>query len=225
VPSGAFVDHAQHDVGSGGIYKTPTLRNADFNAPYFHDGRFDTYDQVIDHFDRTYDLGLGANERADLAAYLTAVGNGVEPWEPDSIGAQMKELDDFASVLGPAIESHDAAVVKLAVDTVGHELRELTEKFPDRRNGAVSGGDDERRIARKALKDLVLTLRRIDLAAAAGRLDDASAELLSYRKLAFAAVPLALQTAEPWSLFNPAIRRAHFTALRAVLRVAGQLPR
>jgi hypothetical protein len=38
-------------------------------------------------------------------------------------------------------------------------------------------------------------------------------------------VPLALQTAEPWSLFNPAIRRAHFTALRDVLRVAGQLPR
>jgi hypothetical protein len=128
-------------------------------------------------------------------------------------------------VLGPAVASHDAVVVKLAVDTVGRELRELTEKFPDRRNGVISGGDDERRVARKALKDLVMTLRRIDLAASAGRFDDAAAELLSYRKLAFAAVPLALQTAEPWSLFNPTLRRAHFTALRDLLQTARQLPR
>ena len=25
VPSGAYLDHAQHDVGSGGLFKTPTL--------------------------------------------------------------------------------------------------------------------------------------------------------------------------------------------------------
>lgn len=37
--AGAFVDHLQHDVGSGGLQKTPTLVNATFNAPYFHDGR------------------------------------------------------------------------------------------------------------------------------------------------------------------------------------------
>lgn len=47
VPSSGFVDHQQHDVGSGGLFKTPTLRNADFNAPYFHDGRFDNYGQVL----------------------------------------------------------------------------------------------------------------------------------------------------------------------------------
>jgi cytochrome c peroxidase len=46
VPSGAFVDHLQHDVGSGGLFKTPTLLNADFNRPYFHDGRYDSYEQV-----------------------------------------------------------------------------------------------------------------------------------------------------------------------------------
>src|SRR5262249_2475408 len=59
-PSGAFVDHQQHDVGSGGLYKTPTLLNANFNAPYFHDGRYDSLDQVVDHFDRVYALGLSA---------------------------------------------------------------------------------------------------------------------------------------------------------------------
>jgi hypothetical protein len=225
VPSGAFLDHAQHDVGSGGIFRTPTLRNADFNGPYFHDGRFDTYDQVVDHFDRTFDLGLSSDDRADLVAYLTAIGNGILPYEPDSIGAQMKELNDFVSVLDTAIGTRDVAVVKLAVDTVGRELRELTEKFPDRRNGVVSGGDEERRIARKSLKDLVLILRRIDLAASAGRFDEAVAELTSYRILAFAAVPRAMLTAQPWSLFNPAVRRAHFSTLRDLLQTAHQFPR
>src|SRR5262249_34707931 len=54
VPSAAFVDHQQHDVGSGGLFKTPTLLNANFNAPYFHDGRFDSYDQIVAYFDRTF---------------------------------------------------------------------------------------------------------------------------------------------------------------------------
>src|SRR5215468_12144707 len=54
VPSGGFVDHQQHDVGSGGLFKTPTLRNADFNAPYFHDGRFDSFDQVVAYFDKIF---------------------------------------------------------------------------------------------------------------------------------------------------------------------------
>ena len=225
VPSSAFIDHAQHDIGSGGIFKTPTLRNADFNAPYFHDGRFDTFDQVIDHFDRVFDLGLTPENRADLAAYLAAIGNGIQPYEIDGVGAQIKELNDFVSVLDSAIATRDLAVIKLTVDTVGHELRELTEKFPDIRDSVVSGGDDQRRTARNALKNLVLMLRRIDLAASNGRFAEAADELLLYRKFAFAAVPLALHTAEPWSLFNPTIQSAHYAALRDLLQTAHQLPR
>jgi hypothetical protein len=57
VPSGAFVDHRQHDVGSGGLFKTPTLLDANFNAPYFHDGRYTSYAQVVSHFDRIFYLG------------------------------------------------------------------------------------------------------------------------------------------------------------------------
>src|SRR6185312_15917308 len=55
-PSSAFVDHQVHDVGSGGFFKTKTLINAKFNAPYFHDGRFDSYDQVVGYFDKHFDL-------------------------------------------------------------------------------------------------------------------------------------------------------------------------
>jgi len=218
VPSAAFVDHQQHDIGSGGLFKTPTLRNADFNAPYFHDGRFDNYDQVVAHFDGAFDLGLSAQDRQDLVAYLTAVGDGTQPYERDGAGASLKEINDFTIVLGTAIAAGDKAIVSLAVDTIGNELRELTEQYPDRKNTSVTGGEAQRVLARTALKELVLTLRRIDMATADGRSRDAAADYKNYRYLMAAAVPALLASAEPWSLFNPAVHDSHYAALRQVMQ-------
>jgi len=218
VPSGAFVDHQQHDVGSGGLFKTPTLRNADFNAPYFHDGRFDDYAQVVGHFDRVFDLGLSTQDRQDIVAYLTAVGDGMLPYEHDGAGASLKEIDGFTTVLGVAIPAGDKEVVSLAVDTIGNELRELTEQYPDRRNISVSGGEQQRVLARSALKELVLTLRRIDMAVADGRASDAATDFKNYRSLMAAAVPAVLAGAQPWSLFNPAVHDSHYAALRQIMQ-------
>jgi cytochrome c peroxidase len=218
VPSGAFADHQQHDVGSGGLFKTPTLRNADFNAPYFHDGRFDSFDQVVAHFDRVFDLGLSAQDRRDLVAYLTAVGDGTLPYEHDGAGASLKEINDFASVLATAIPAGDKDVVALAVDTIGHELRELTDRYPDRKNTSVSGGEQQRSQARTALKEVVLTLRRIDMAVTDGRIDEASADYKNYRYLMAAAVPALLAAAEPWSLFNTTVHDRHYGALFQVMQ-------
>ena len=218
VPSAAFVDHQQHDVGSGGLFKTPTLRNADFNAPYFHDGRFDSYDQVVAHFDRVFDLGLSAQDRRDLVAYLIAVGDGTQPYEHDGAGATLKEINDFTTVLGAAILANDKDIIALAVDTIGSELRELTERYPDRKNTSVSGGQQERVLARIGLKELVLMLRRIDMAAAESRFSDTATEYKNYRNLMTAAVPALLAGAEPWSLFNPAVHDAHYAALRQVMQ-------
>ena len=222
VPSGAFVDHRQHDVGSGGLFKTPTLLNGDFNAPYFHDGRFDSYDQVIDYFDRVFDLGLAPDERHDLLTYLTAVGDGERPYERDGVGAALKEIADLASVLDTAIPAQDTDVIALAVDTVDRELRELTEQFPDHKDPSVSGGQDERRHARGALKDLVLRLSRIGLAASTGQFDVASVEYRNFRNLTLAAVPNLLRAAQQWSLFNPAVHDAHYSALRQMLQTANK---
>jgi cytochrome c peroxidase len=218
VPSSGFVDHQQHDVGSGGLFKTPTLRNADFNAPYFHDGRFDDFNQVVDYFDRTFQLGLSTQDKGDLVAYLTAVGDGMQPYERDGAGATLKEINDFSTVLATAIPSGDKDVVALAVDTIGRELRELTEQYPDRKNTSVSGGEQQRVLARNSLKELVLTLRRIDMAVASGRNADAAAEFRNYRYLMAAAVPAVLASAEPWSLFNQDVHDQHYAALRQVMQ-------
>ena len=218
VPSAAFVDHQQHDVGSGGLFKTPTLRNADFNAPYFHDGRFDTFDQVVAHFDRVFDLGLSARDKKDLVAYLTAVGDGLQPYEHDGAGASLKEINDFASLLGSAIPAGDKETVSLAVDTIGGELRELTERYPDRKDTSVLGGEEQRANARAALKEVVLLLRRIDMAVGEGRTADAAADYRNYRYLMAAAIPSLLASAERWSLFNVAVHDRHYEALRQVMQ-------
>jgi hypothetical protein len=217
VPSAAFVDHRQHDIGSGGFYKTPTLVNADFNAPYFHDGRFENYGQVIDHFDRVFDMGLTAQDRADLASYLTAIGDGVRP-EYHLTGINvLSDIDGFASVLDIAISRHDIEIVALAVRSVSDQLQNLADHYPAPVMGDIGGGSGERKLARATVAALMQFLQRIDLDVAAGQFDEAAGEYLSYRKLTAAAAPLALQSGEPWSLFNPTLHAAHQTALRQAM--------
>jgi mono/diheme cytochrome c family protein len=209
VPSAAFVDHRQHDVGSGGLYKTPTLINADFSAPYFHDGRFDNYAQVIDYFDRVYDLAWNAQDRADMQAYLAAIGDGVRP-EYHLTGTNvLDDINGFASVLDIAISGHDTQVVAFTVRSVNDLLQDLAERYPDPANQENSGGAHERALARATIAALMQTLHRVDLDVAAGRFGEAAGDYLAYRKLTFATAPMALQAAEPWSLFNPAPHDTH----------------
>jgi hypothetical protein len=133
------------------VYKTPTLLNANFNAPYFHDGRYDTFDRVVAHFDRVFELSLSPQDRSELVAYLEAVGDGSQPYERDGVTARLTEINDFASILAVAIPGHDVDVIALAVQTIGRELRELTEQFPGIKDTTVEGGSEERLGARKAL--------------------------------------------------------------------------
>lgn len=71
-------------------YKTPSLRNVALTAPYMHDGSLPTLEAVIEFYDRggidnpeksplVAPLGLSAEERAALAAFLRALtGSSVE---------------------------------------------------------------------------------------------------------------------------------------------------
>lgn len=67
-------------------FKTPSLRNVMFTAPYMHDGRFETLEQVFDHYDHDVKdmpsldpilrkngrlgIALSADERTLLIAFL-----------------------------------------------------------------------------------------------------------------------------------------------------------
>jgi cytochrome c peroxidase len=209
----AFVDRKVHDIGTGGFFKTKTLLNAKFNAPYFHDGRFDTFDEVVGYFDKHYDLGLTEAERADLVAYLDTVGDADKPFTPNTVQAEIDELAAFVSVLDVAIPAHETDVVLLTVESVGGEWREVGENFPDRKDTSVEGGVAERLRARAGVRDLVLTLRRVAMAAQAGDFTEAAQIYGEYKQVAVAVAPY-LKAAEQWSLYNPVVHDQHFAALR-----------
>jgi len=215
----AFVDRRVHDVGSGGFFKTKTLLNAKFNAPYFHDGRYDTLDEVVAHFDRHFDLGLSEAERADLVAYLDTVGDADHPFTLNTVQAEIDELAQFASVLDVAIPARDTDVILVAVDSVGAEWREVAENFPDQKNTSIEGGLPERLKARAAVRDMVLTLRRIAMAAQTGDFAEAARLYGEYKQIVIAETPY-LRAAEPWSLYNPPVHDRHFAALRQLAELA-----
>src|SRR5205823_2396248 len=59
--NGLDADYRKSDGGVGDItlngadlgrFKSPSLRNVELTAPYMHDGRFTTLEQVIDHYSR-----------------------------------------------------------------------------------------------------------------------------------------------------------------------------
>ena len=72
-------------AGDRGKFKVPSLRNVGLTAPYMHDGRLATLEEVIDHYDhgvvqsstlnanlrvQTGGLRLSAQDKADLISFL-----------------------------------------------------------------------------------------------------------------------------------------------------------
>jgi cytochrome c peroxidase len=103
------------DPGAGGItndpsqvgsFKVPSLKNIELTAPYMHDGRFKTLEEVIDHYDsgvrphpnlssqlRNPDntprrLNLSAEDKAALIAFLKTLTD-------HSVIADVKFSDPF----------------------------------------------------------------------------------------------------------------------------------
>ncbi|MCB0458203.1 MAG: cytochrome-c peroxidase [Flavobacteriaceae bacterium] len=79
------------DPRDDGKFKSPSLRNLAFTAPYMHDGRFQTLEEVIDHYSEglvyseTIDplmkkvaqggVQLSEQEKADLKAFLLSLSD------------------------------------------------------------------------------------------------------------------------------------------------------
>jgi cytochrome c peroxidase len=79
------------DPRENGLFKSPSLRNLAFTAPYMHDGRFATIEEVVDHYSEglvyseTIDplmkkvaeggVGLSPEDKADLVAFLLSLSD------------------------------------------------------------------------------------------------------------------------------------------------------
>jgi len=69
-PGRALITGKWKDVGR---FKGPILRGLAARAPYFHNGSAATLEDVIHFYDERFALGLTAQEKADLHAFLTAL--------------------------------------------------------------------------------------------------------------------------------------------------------
>jgi cytochrome c peroxidase len=69
-----------------GAFKTPSLRDVEYSAPYFHDGSAKTLTEVVEHYDKGGEvrtnlspgmktLNLSAAEKEDLVAFLKALSS------------------------------------------------------------------------------------------------------------------------------------------------------
>jgi hypothetical protein len=74
-PSEIGIDDFQAQRSPDGGYRTTPLRGlfTRLKGGFYHDGRFKTYEAVVDHYDRVFGLRLSAQERHDLVEYLKSL--------------------------------------------------------------------------------------------------------------------------------------------------------
>ena len=72
-----------------GAYRAPTLRNISVSAPYMHDGRFNTLDEVLDFYNS------GLQNSAYVHPYMHKINEGGAHLTP----AQIADLKAFLSTL------------------------------------------------------------------------------------------------------------------------------
>lgn len=69
-PGRAMISGLCADIGK---VKGPILRGLAARAPYFHDGAADSLNQVVSFYNERFQMGLTANEMADLVAFLRSL--------------------------------------------------------------------------------------------------------------------------------------------------------
>jgi cytochrome c peroxidase len=82
-----------------GKFKTPSLRNLIFTAPYMHDGRFNTLEQVIDFYNN--DAHAGANVDGFITKLPHPTGLNLSSNDKSDLVAFLKSLTDSSFVTHP----------------------------------------------------------------------------------------------------------------------------
>lgn len=97
----AFSDNGLGDVtgnpADNGKFKTPSLRNLIYTAPYMHDGRFNTLEEVIDHYS---DSLTYSSTVSPLLKHIAVGGVKLTPQEKTDLKAFLLTLTDSDFVTG-----------------------------------------------------------------------------------------------------------------------------
>jgi len=81
-----------------GKFKVPTLRNIEYSGPYMHDGRFETLDEVIEH----YSSGVQISSTIDpLIEFASQGGVQLDAFEKDLVKKFLLTLTDETFINNP----------------------------------------------------------------------------------------------------------------------------
>jgi cytochrome c peroxidase len=82
-------------------FKVPSLRNVDKTAPYMHDGRFNSLEEVLDH----YDSGVVASKTLDpILGKNNTLGISLSSVEKTKLIAFLKTLTDYQFLTDPRFQ-------------------------------------------------------------------------------------------------------------------------
>jgi len=84
-----------------GLFRTPTLRNVALSAPYMHDGRFQTLEEVIEH----YNSGGVPSSTIDPFMKYTSGGLALAPSQKEDLIAFLHTLTDTSFVNNPDFQN------------------------------------------------------------------------------------------------------------------------
>ena len=102
----SFPDLGRMEVSNNsadrGKFKSPTLRNVEFTAPYMHDGRYQTLEEVVDF----YCNGLQWSSTADpLMKNISSGGIDLSPQDRLDLVAFLRALSDASFLTNPALSN------------------------------------------------------------------------------------------------------------------------
>ncbi|HEY8928976.1 MAG TPA: cytochrome c peroxidase [Mucilaginibacter sp.] len=93
IPKDTGIEILTGQPGDRGRFKAPTLRNIALTAPYMHDGRFKTLEEVIDHYSNH------VRESPSLSTFLRGESNDINGKTLHLNAQEKKDLIAFLNML------------------------------------------------------------------------------------------------------------------------------
>lgn len=102
IPTDLGLSAITGNAADHGLFKTPSLRNLSFTAPYMHDGRFATLEQVIEF----YNSGTKDGATTDEVIRKHFPHGGLNLTQEDKVDLLnfLKTLDDYEFISNPAFK-------------------------------------------------------------------------------------------------------------------------
>lgn len=152
VPDALFADREIHPLHHGEgkqvtgpteAFSTPTLLGLQESAPYFFDGSAPDLAAAVKQLDARHHLGLGAEERAALTAFLTDVGHEEGAPVVQSVPRRFAESLAWLDLLLDPETGNEPRLWSFTLDTVRHHLHKALVAHPKQANRAVKAAVQE----------------------------------------------------------------------------------